>query len=129
MNRIPNDTMMDRETIGRFSGGMERLGPSPEKARAGRFSTGMERLGTTNLSDQIGRFSTGWSGSARALGRTTSGASTSGWSRRDPETGRRARCPTRRERRGRAVIPVTKTSGHAGAVSRRVQTDLDAVHP
>jgi hypothetical protein len=27
------------------------------------------------------------------------------------------------------VIPVTKTSGHAGAVSRRVQTDLDAVHP
>ena len=39
VNRIPNDTMMDRETIGQFSGGMERLGPSPGKARAGRFST------------------------------------------------------------------------------------------
>lgn len=59
VNRIPNDTMMDRETIGRFSGGMERLGPSPVKARAGRFSTGMERLDARSLSDQIGRFSTG----------------------------------------------------------------------
>ena len=50
---------MDWETIGRFSGGMERLGPSPVKARVGRFSTGMERLDARSLSDQIGRFSTG----------------------------------------------------------------------
>jgi hypothetical protein len=59
VNRIPEDTMTDKETVGRFSVGMERLGPYPDKARAGRFSTAIERLGASAGKDDIGRFSVG----------------------------------------------------------------------
>lgn len=64
------------QTVGRFSTGMEQLGPSAEKERigristgmeqlslesgaVGRFSTGMQRLGPSPQKDAVGRFSTG----------------------------------------------------------------------
>jgi hypothetical protein len=49
----------EKERIGRFSSGMERTGPSAEKERIGRFSSGMERTGPSAEKERIGRFSTG----------------------------------------------------------------------
>jgi nucleotide-binding universal stress UspA family protein len=57
--RTQTDIAVERQPVGRFSAGIERLPDTPAKRRRGRFSTGIEELPATPAKRHVGRFSEG----------------------------------------------------------------------
>jgi hypothetical protein len=53
------ESVEDQACVGRFSEGLETMGPTPEKLRRGRFSDGLEHLPQRPPKRHLGRFSDG----------------------------------------------------------------------
>jgi hypothetical protein len=54
-----HESVLDEADVGRFSTGVERRPPTPEKLHRGRFSEGLERVPQTARKRHNGRFSNG----------------------------------------------------------------------
>jgi hypothetical protein len=54
-----HESVLDEARVGRFSTGIERRPPTPEKLHRGRFSEGLERTPQTARKRHTGRFSVG----------------------------------------------------------------------